>query len=131
MTDTDEEFDALVDFIRDTGARVLQCRNLNIDPDLYLEALGMEPRKAPGFGIDRWMDRVRQAFPHLCFAYFNPPREEWPAPSPPARAVISSGGRAAHRAGPPAAVHQGGSATTNREVSDASCRAYFVPDRLQ
>ncbi|MDQ7008202.1 MAG: radical SAM protein [Acidobacteriota bacterium] len=82
VTDTDEEFDALVDFIRDTGARVLQCRNLNIDPDLYLEALGMEPRKAPGFGIDRWMDRVRQAFPHLCFAYFNPPREEWPAPSP-------------------------------------------------
>ncbi len=86
ITDTDEEFEALSALIRNAGVRVIQARNLNIDPDLYLEALSLPDRLPCGFGVDRWMKKVRAAFPELYFAYFNPAKESWPdAPSSPAR----------------------------------------------
>lgn len=81
VTDDEEEFAALGEVVEATGARVIQARNLNLDPDLYLDALGLPPDLAPGFGIDAWMERVRARWPGLRFAYFNPPREDWtPAP---------------------------------------------------
>ena len=76
ITDTREEFEALCRVVEQAGVGVIQMRNLNIDPDLYLERLGLASDLAPGFGIDRWMKRVRRAFPRLRFAYFNPPRAD-------------------------------------------------------
>lgn len=80
VTDDPDEFEALERFIERSGAHVIQMRNLNIDPDLYLAQMGLPKNLQPGFGIDRWMRRVRKRFPHIEFRYFNPPREEWPSP---------------------------------------------------
>ncbi len=81
VTDTEEEYGALRSLLDRTGAQVIQMRNLNIDPDSYLEGLGLERSTQPGFGIDLWMERIRRDRPEIRFAYFNPPREDWPAPS--------------------------------------------------
>jgi pyruvate-formate lyase-activating enzyme len=87
VTDVEAEFDAFARMVDETGARLIQARNLNIDPDLYLAALGLPSDAPAGFGVDVWMDRVRARWPALRFGYFNPPREDWPpaptsAPSP-------------------------------------------------
>ena len=84
LTDTDAEYEALSQMIREARVSVLEARNLNIDPDLYIAALGLPERKAPGFGIEPWMKRVEAAYPWVRLAYFNPPREQWPPPAPPA-----------------------------------------------
>ena len=78
ITDHEEEFAAFEDMVERAGVHVIQMRNLNLDPDHYLQRLGLPTDMAPGFGIERWMRRVRKRFPHLLFRYFNPPREDWP-----------------------------------------------------
>jgi len=80
LTDTEAELAALERFVEHTGARLIQMRNLNIDPDMYLDALGFDGKRG-GFGLDTWMQRVRDRFPGLRFGYFNPPKESWP-PAP-------------------------------------------------
>jgi hypothetical protein len=77
LTDTEAELAALEPFVERTGTRLIQMRNLNIDPDMYLDALGFDGKRG-GFGLDTWMQRVRDRFPHLRFGYFNPPKESWP-----------------------------------------------------
>lgn len=74
MTDQVAERDALMDFIRYTDLSMIQWRNFNIDPDWYLGKLGITSLE-PGLGIRNVMEEVKQAFPHLAFGYFNPPRE--------------------------------------------------------
>ena len=78
ITDHEEEFAAFEEVVERAGVHVIQMRNLNLDPDHYLERLGLPLDMAPGFGIERWMRRVRKRFPELLFRYFNPPREDWP-----------------------------------------------------
>lgn len=78
ITDTEAEYAALQHAVETAGVRFIQMRNLNLDPDLYLRALELPPDLAPGFGVDRWMKRIRQAYPGLGLGYFNPPRENWP-----------------------------------------------------
>ncbi|MBP7148936.1 MAG: radical SAM protein [Acidobacteria bacterium] len=72
VTDSEDEWAAFERVVEGTGARLVQMRNLNLDPDLYLAALGLPADLAPGFGIGRWMKRVRQRFPAVRFGYFNP-----------------------------------------------------------
>jgi pyruvate-formate lyase-activating enzyme len=80
LTDQEEEVECLVSFIRETNVDMIQVRNLNIDPDLYLQALGCDGRK--GIGIPNMLDCIRQKFPHLVLGYFNRTRETF-APNPP------------------------------------------------
>jgi pyruvate-formate lyase-activating enzyme len=75
LTDTDPEFAALERAVETAGTHVLQCRNLNIDPDYYLGALGLSTTAAPGFGLTRWFRRIKQRWPQLRFGYFNPPKD--------------------------------------------------------
>ena len=74
VTDTQEEVDVLMGFMRDTGADLIQMRNLNIDPELYIRSL---PRgiQREGIGIRRFMHDLRENFPDLRFGYFNPAKE--------------------------------------------------------
>jgi pyruvate-formate lyase-activating enzyme len=71
LTDEEAELAALSHFIEETGADLIQMRNLNIDPEWYLESIGYQPNGAK-LGILTLMERLRQAFPHLQFGYFNP-----------------------------------------------------------
>ncbi len=81
VTDSEEEFRAFGRVVEQTGARLIQTRNLNLDPDLYLQALGLPSNLSAGFGLSSWMDRVQRRWPALRLGYFNPPREDWPSSS--------------------------------------------------
>jgi pyruvate-formate lyase-activating enzyme len=86
VTDLPEEIDALAELARSTGLHMVQMRNLNIDPELYLDALRIHDER-PGLGIPELMRRMELARPGLRFGYFNPPAEEGPPLPPPAEAV--------------------------------------------
>lgn len=65
VTDAPKEAAALKDFITSTGIDMVQWRNLNIDPDFYLETLG---QKLPsGMGIARLIEEIP-----VRRGYFNP-----------------------------------------------------------
>jgi len=76
VTDRVDEAEALERLVRETGVRMIQWRNLNVDPDWYADVLGRESRSAL-LGMPALLARVRASFPELRFGYFNPPAEEW------------------------------------------------------
>jgi pyruvate-formate lyase-activating enzyme len=71
FTDREKEVEGLVKLIRKTRLDLVQMRNLNIDPDLYLEAMG----GGSGMGISTMMDILKEEFPGLHFGYFNRTKE--------------------------------------------------------
>jgi len=48
-------------------------RNLNIDPDLYLQAMG----KGEGVGISKMIEILKKEFPSLQLGYFNRTKENF------------------------------------------------------
>jgi pyruvate-formate lyase-activating enzyme len=74
MTDSVEEYETLRAFIRETGLKMIQWRNFNIDPDWYLGKIGVV-ETGDCIGIKQMMDLLREEFPDLKFGYFNPPIE--------------------------------------------------------
>ncbi len=50
---------------------LIQLRNLNIDPDYYLQAINWEDR-GEGVGVKGMMIRIKKKFPGVKFGYFNP-----------------------------------------------------------
>ncbi len=40
VSDREREVEALLDLIEETGLHLIQWRNLNLDPDLYMQTLG-------------------------------------------------------------------------------------------
>jgi len=71
FTDETEELEALCAFLEQTGADLIQLRNLNIDPEWYLDTIGYAPAGEP-LGILRWLEILRERFPALRFGYYNP-----------------------------------------------------------
>ncbi len=69
VTDAPKEAQALKDFVAETGVDLIQWRNLNIDPDSYLETLN---QRLP-FGMG--MQRLIREIPARC-GYFNPSLEQ-------------------------------------------------------
>lgn len=74
LTDREEEFEALSDFIDKLGIDMIQLRNLNIDPDILVQALPAPSEET--MGIDNVIDRLRARFPHLRLGSFSPSGEE-------------------------------------------------------
>jgi pyruvate-formate lyase-activating enzyme len=73
FTDREEEVKGLIKLIRKTEFNLIQMRNLNIDPDLYLKAMG----KGEGMGISKMIDILKKEFPSLQFGYFNRTKENF------------------------------------------------------
>jgi pyruvate-formate lyase-activating enzyme len=71
FTDDPEEFSALCKLIEKHRPDFIQLRNLNMDPDWYLETVKYEP-SLPPLGIRRWYTELKELFPTLRFGYFNP-----------------------------------------------------------
>ena len=71
FTDEPEELEALCGFLAESGADLIQLRNLNIDPEWYLSGIEHSPVGEP-LGIRRWLDALRERFPSLAFGYYNP-----------------------------------------------------------
>jgi pyruvate-formate lyase-activating enzyme len=75
VTDREPEVKALMKLIRLTHLDLIQMRNLNIDPDLYLQAVG----KGKGIGIAKMMQLLKEELPTLQFGYFNRTKERFHA----------------------------------------------------
>jgi len=71
LTDRKTQVEKLIDFLGDVGVDMIQWRNLNLDPDIYMETLGRD-NFAAGMGIAKAIDMVKQALPMIRFGYFNP-----------------------------------------------------------
>jgi len=71
VSDTEEEIAALVELIQTYRVHFLQLRNLNIDPELYMELLA-PVALGPSVGFGNFRRRLRKACPWLGFGYFNP-----------------------------------------------------------
>ena len=74
MTDSEEEYEALRKLVSETGLDMIQWRNFNIDPDWYLEKIGVI-ETGDAMGVKNLMELLREEFPRLKFGYFNPPME--------------------------------------------------------
>ena len=74
MTDSVDEYEALTSVIRETGLKMIQWRNFNIDPDWYLGKIGVTDT-GERLGIKQMMDLIKEEFPDLRFGYFNPSME--------------------------------------------------------
>jgi len=71
FTDDPDEFAALCTLIEEHRPDLIQLRNLNMDPDWYLETVGYEPG-APPMGMRSWLTELKKTFPLLRFGYYNP-----------------------------------------------------------
>lgn len=74
MTDTEAEYEALRKLIRDTGLDMIQWRNFNIDPDWYLQHIGVIESEQ-FLGIKEMMTLIKEEFPNIKYGYYNPPKE--------------------------------------------------------
>ncbi len=80
VTDREDDVQRLISFIGETDIDMIQMRNLNIDPDFYLEAI--DSKADTGIGISEMMDIIRKEFPHLILGYFNRTKEIFSKNSP-------------------------------------------------
>jgi len=76
LTDHRTELGALEKLIREVRLNMIQTRNLNIDPDWYIEALTLNDLEQDSLGMRNWIEHIRKSFPWIKLGYFNPPREE-------------------------------------------------------
>lgn len=74
MTDSVDEYEALRKLIRETGLKMIQWRNFNIDPDWYLGKINVS-ETGECIGVANMMQLLKEEFPDLKYGYFNPPME--------------------------------------------------------
>ena len=77
FTDTPEESDALLDFIRRRPIHMIQWRNLNFDPLRYVGLMRQAVSHGTPMGVRTLLTNIRSAFPLLRYGYFNPPKEKY------------------------------------------------------
>jgi pyruvate-formate lyase-activating enzyme len=87
ISDREEEVEALIRLVDETGIDMIQMRNLSLDPVMYWEAMGVS---GEGMGMTAMLDRVKARVPRIQFGYFNRTREnfypegfesDWPIPA--------------------------------------------------
>ncbi|MBC8208814.1 MAG: radical SAM protein [Desulfobulbaceae bacterium] len=71
VTDSPQEFEALSDLISSCRPDLIQLRNLNIDPEWYLDGIQFKTIEKP-LGIRPWLAQLKERFPNLGLGYFNP-----------------------------------------------------------
>ncbi|MDR1947163.1 MAG: radical SAM protein [Desulfovibrio sp.] len=71
FSDTEAEYAALTALLREERADMLQLRNLNIDPDIYLELM-RDTERGPAMGLPAYRKRLKKDCPALRIGYFNP-----------------------------------------------------------
>ncbi|MGC9196380.1 MAG: radical SAM protein [Syntrophobacteraceae bacterium] len=72
FTDQESEWQSLRKLISETGLDLIQMRNLNIDPQWYVDLLEVD-LKEKKLGMSRLIAMLRDEFPDLKLGYFNPP----------------------------------------------------------
>ncbi|MFH1530924.1 MAG: radical SAM protein [Pseudomonadota bacterium] len=73
VTDREEEVEALEAWIAEHHVDMIQWRNLNIDPTLYMDTVGYSSGgDHASLGLLAMIQRIRERFPDLRHGYFNP-----------------------------------------------------------
>ena len=70
VTDREEEIAALTEAVARTNVRFIHLKNLNIDPDYYLQSLGAGSWEK-GFGMAQLPQRIKESIPDVELGYFN------------------------------------------------------------
>jgi pyruvate-formate lyase-activating enzyme len=70
FTDSSTEVEALEKFLARFPVSMIQTRNLNLDPDFYLDLIGF--RESEPAGIRTLVNRLRDSFPKIRLGYYNP-----------------------------------------------------------
>jgi pyruvate-formate lyase-activating enzyme len=78
-TDREEELEALLQLLERTGARMVQVRNLDLDPELFGRVVPIS--KSPVLGLPTFLAALRRRRPRVRLGCFNPFREEWNSPA--------------------------------------------------
>jgi pyruvate-formate lyase-activating enzyme len=73
FTDREKEVEGWVELVRKTRLDLIQMRNLNIDPDFYLNEMG----RGEGMGISRMIEVLKAEVSSLQFGYFNRTKEHF------------------------------------------------------
>ncbi len=69
ITDQEEEIEALSELVRRTGVNFIHLKNLNIDPQLYMDRM---PNTTSGaVGMKKMVRLLKKEFPDLELGYFN------------------------------------------------------------
>ncbi|MFH2123913.1 MAG: radical SAM protein [Pseudomonadota bacterium] len=71
VTDSREEFEALSTLVENYRPDLIQLRNLNMDPEWYLQTLDFHSTATP-MGMRTWLLKLQKRFPSLRLGYFNP-----------------------------------------------------------
>ncbi|MDO8947492.1 MAG: radical SAM protein [Desulfocapsaceae bacterium] len=71
VTDSREEFEALTNLVETYRPDLIQLRNLNMDPEWYLQTLDFHSTESP-MGMRTWLLKLQKRFPTLRLGYFNP-----------------------------------------------------------
>lgn len=75
LIDAEDEVEALVAFLRETKVRLVQLRNLNIDPEVFLPRVP-RPAGAP-LGIPALIETLRREVPEVEIGNFSRPVRRW------------------------------------------------------
>ena len=73
FSDREEEVEGWVNLVRNNHVDLIQMRNLNIDPDLYLSRMD----GGEGIGIPRMIEILKAEIPSIQFGYFNRTKERF------------------------------------------------------
>jgi molybdenum cofactor biosynthesis enzyme MoaA len=71
LTDSPSELDAFFGLVEELKPDMIQLRNINIDPEYYIDAIGFQHEGRP-IGIVRWLKELKKRFPFIRTGYFNP-----------------------------------------------------------
>jgi pyruvate-formate lyase-activating enzyme len=77
FTDTPQEVNALMDFIRHHPINMIQWRNLNFDPLRYCNIMSSVAKHGTPVRMKNVLHRIQKSFPDLKYGYFNPPKESF------------------------------------------------------
>lgn len=74
-SDREREVEALLDLVAETGLHLIQWRNLNLDPELYIQTLGGPQAlldAGEALGVPAMLAELKAQHPHLRYGYYNP-----------------------------------------------------------
>jgi len=69
VTDREEEIEAMIGFAKRTGLKLIQMRNLNIDPDAYLSII--PPARGEICGMKTLLDILREELPDVVIGSYT------------------------------------------------------------
>ena len=73
MIDREREVEALLSFVKETGLRLIQLRNLNIDPEVLLPRMPAPDSMGEALGMRTMLEIIKQELPEVEIGNFTRP----------------------------------------------------------